>query len=110
RWARFVTRRPLVVLLAGLALLGTAALPAMHMKLGLPDGGSKPTDNTERRSYDLLTEGFGPGFHGPLTAVVDAPALGATEQKQLAEGVVEGLEKFPNVAAVSQPVQNDAGH
>src|SRR5262249_4795991 len=54
RWARFVTKRPLPVLLVGLALLATAAVPATHMKLGLPDGGSKPTDNTERRSYDLL--------------------------------------------------------
>jgi uncharacterized membrane protein YdfJ with MMPL/SSD domain len=109
RWATFVTKRPLPVLLAGLALLCVVALPATHMKLGLPDGGSKPTDNTERRSYDLLSEGFGPGFNGTLTAVVDAPGLSVSEQKQLAEGVVEGLEEFPNVAAVSQPVQNDAG-
>jgi membrane protein YdfJ len=109
RWARFVTKRPLPVLLAGLALLATAALPATHMKLGLPDGGSKPADNTERRSYDLLTEGFGPGFNGTLTVVVDAPGLSGDEQKRLAKGVVDGLEKFPNVAAVSEPVQNKAG-
>ena len=109
RWAQFVTKRPLPVLLAGLALLGTAALPATHMKLGLPDGGSKPADNTERRSYDLLTEGFGPGFNGTLTVVVDAPGLSGDQQKDLARGVVDGLEEFPNVAAVSQPVQNKAG-
>ena len=98
-----------MVLLAGLAMLGTAAVPATHMKLGLPDGGSKPTDNTERRSYDLLPEGFGPGFNGTLTVVVDAPGLSAGEQKRLAAGVVDGLGAFPNVAAVSQPVQNTAG-
>jgi uncharacterized membrane protein YdfJ with MMPL/SSD domain len=109
RWARFVTRRPLPVLLAGLALLCTVALPAMHMKLGLPDGGSKPTDNTERRSYDLLTEAFGPGFNGTLTVVVDAPGLSRADQKDLAKGVSAGLEKFPNVAAVSPPAQNKAG-
>jgi len=109
RWARFVTKRPLPVLLAGLALLGTAAVPATHMKLGLPDGGSKPTDNTERRSYDLLTEGFGPGFNGTLTIAVDAPGLNRADQKDLAKNLVAGLEKFPNVAAVSQPAQNEAG-
>jgi putative drug exporter of the RND superfamily len=109
RWARFVTKRPLPVLLAGLALLCTAALPATHMKLGLPDGGSKPTDNTERRSYDLLTEGFGPGFNGTLTIAVDAPGLSRAEQKGLAKDLVAGLEKFPNVAAVSPPAQNEAG-
>jgi RND superfamily putative drug exporter len=109
RWARFVTKRPLPVLVAGLALLGTAALPATHMKLGLPDGGSKPIDNTERRSYDLLTEGFGPGFNGTLTIAVDAPGLSRAEQKGLAKDLVAGLEKFPNVAAVSPPAQNEAG-
>jgi uncharacterized membrane protein YdfJ with MMPL/SSD domain len=109
RWARFVTARPLPVLLVGLVVLGAAAVPATHMKLGLPDGGSKPTSTTERRSYDLLTEGFGPGFNGPLTVVVDAPELPRDQQKQLAGGVAKELEGYPGVAAVSQPVQNEKG-
>ena len=109
RYARFVTRRPLPVLIAGLVVLGVFALPALDMKLGLPDGGSKPTDNTERRAYDLLTEGFGPGFNGVLTAVVDAPDLPPELQKRLAGGVAEAISDFPNVAAVSPPAQNDAG-
>jgi uncharacterized membrane protein YdfJ with MMPL/SSD domain len=109
RYARFVTRRPLAVVLAGLVLLIAIAMPAMHMKLGLPDDGSKPTSSTERRAYDLLTDGFGPGFNGPLTVVVDAPNLDAKEQKDLANKVVEGLEKFPGVAAVSPATQNEAG-
>jgi uncharacterized membrane protein YdfJ with MMPL/SSD domain len=109
RYARFVTARPLPVVLAGLAVLLLVAMPATHMKLGLPDDGSKPTSTTERRSYDLLTEGFGPGFNGPLTVVVDAPNLSASEQKDLANKVVDGLEKFPGVAAVSPATQNEAG-
>ncbi len=109
RWARFVTGRPVAVVVAGLALLIAIALPAAHMRLGLPDGGSKSTSTTERRAYDLLTKSFGPGFNGPLTIVVDAPELTAKEQKQLASGVAEGLETFPGVAAVSQPMQNATG-
>ena len=109
RYARFVTRRPLAITLACVAGLGLVALPAMHMKLGLPDGGSKPTDNTERRAYDLLTEGFGPGFNGVLTVVVDAPELPRNQQKQLATGVTEELKTYPNVAAVSPPTQNERG-
>jgi membrane protein YdfJ len=109
RWARFVTNRPLPVLLAGLALLVAIALPAMHMKLGLPDGGSQPTSKTERRSYDLLTQGFGPGFNGPLTVVVDAPELDPQEQKQLASGVTEELKGMDGVAAVSPPITNEQG-
>jgi membrane protein YdfJ len=79
------------------------------MKLGLPDGGSKPTDNTERKAYDLLSEGFGPGFNGVLTAVVDAPDLPRDQQKQLAGDVASEIKKFPNVAAVSPPAQNERG-
>jgi uncharacterized membrane protein YdfJ with MMPL/SSD domain len=109
RWARFITSRPLPVLLVGLTLLIGVAIPATHMKLGLPDDGSKSTSTTERRSYDLLTQGFGPGFNGPLTVVVDAPHLSSADQKDLANKVVEGLEKFPGVAAVSPATQNEAG-
>jgi uncharacterized membrane protein YdfJ with MMPL/SSD domain len=109
RWARFVTKRPLPVLVVGLALLGTLAIPATHMKLGLPDDGSRPSDSTAKQAYDLLTEGFGPGFNGPLTVVVDAPKVPADQQKQLASAVADGLEKFPNVAAVSPAIQNEKG-
>jgi RND superfamily putative drug exporter len=109
RWARFVTRRPLAVMLASVAVLGAIAIPALHMKLGLPDAGNKPTSSTERRAYDLLTEGFGPGFNGPLNVVVDAPGLTESEQKQIADAVVDELDGVPGVAAVAPAVQNEAG-
>jgi RND superfamily putative drug exporter len=72
RWASFVVRRPLAVLLLGVIGLGAAAIPAASLELGLPDDGSQPTSTTQRRAYDLLSEGFGPGFNGPLMVVVDA--------------------------------------
>jgi RND superfamily putative drug exporter len=109
RYARFVTRRPLAVVIACLALLLAVAVPATHMKLGLPDGGSEPTDTTERKAYDLLTEGFGPGFNGVLTVVVDAPEATKEQQKQIATEVTDALEGTPNVAAVSPPQQNEKG-
>jgi uncharacterized membrane protein YdfJ with MMPL/SSD domain len=109
RWARFVTARPLPVLLVGIALLVVVALPALHLKLGLPDGGSRPTSTTERRSYDLLSKGFGPGANGPLTIVVDAPGLNSDQQKSLAAGISAGLDRFRDVASVSKPIQNDSG-
>jgi uncharacterized membrane protein YdfJ with MMPL/SSD domain len=109
RWATFVTRRAVAVLTVGLIALSAIAVSAMHMKLGLPDGGTKSTETTERRAYDLLTEGFGPGFNGPLTAVVDAKNLSAQRQKQVATKLVDGLQTFPDVASVSRPAQNEAG-
>jgi membrane protein YdfJ len=109
RYAKFITRRPKLVVVTTLLLLGAIAIPAMHMKLGLPDDGSSPTSTTERRAYDLLTEGFGPGFNGPLTAVVHAPDATREQQKQIATTVAEEIKTFPGVAAVSEPAQNEAG-
>jgi uncharacterized membrane protein YdfJ with MMPL/SSD domain len=109
RWARFVTRRPLPILALGVAALLAIAIPATHMRLGLPDAGSQQTSSTERRAYDLLTEGFGPGFNGVLTVVVDAPGLSKDLQAEVARQTTKGLSALPDVAAVAEPVQNDAG-
>ncbi len=70
RWARFVVRRPVAILLGGTALLGVVAVPAAALELGLPGDDSLPASTTQRRAYDLITEGFGPGHNGPLTVVV----------------------------------------
>jgi uncharacterized membrane protein YdfJ with MMPL/SSD domain len=109
RWARLVTKRPLPVLAVGFVALILIALPATHMRLGLPDAGSQPSSSTERRAYDLLTEGFGPGFNGVLTVVVDAPGLTKDQQAEVARKTTEGLSGLPDVAAVADPVQNDTG-
>src|SRR5215203_7491054 len=71
RWGRFVTAHPRgvfgVALLLVLALASTSAL----VRLGASDQGTQPTKQTARRAYDLLAEGFGPGFNGPIPIVVD---------------------------------------
>ncbi|WP_335971124.1 MMPL family transporter [Streptomyces sp. CA2R106] len=77
RWARFVVRHRVVVAVIGVVLLGVLAIPAASIRLGLPSGASQPTDNTQRKAYDLTTEGFGAGFNGALLVVVEdvsAPA------------------------------------
>jgi uncharacterized membrane protein YdfJ with MMPL/SSD domain len=109
RWARFVTKRPLPVLAVGFAALVGIAVPVTHLSLGLPDAGSEPKSSTERRAYDLLTKGFGPGFNGVLTVVVDAPGLTREQQKRVAERTTQGLSGLPNVAAVARPTQNKTG-
>ena len=106
RWATFVTKRPGLILLGGIAGLIAIAGPATHIELGLPDAGSDPATSTERKAYDLLSEGFGPGFNGPLTIVVDAPGLSSAQQAEVAEQTAAGLQSFPGVASVAPPVQN----
>jgi RND superfamily putative drug exporter len=108
RWARLVTRRPVVTIVAVTALLGAIAIPAIKMHTGLPADNSKPKNSTEYRSYQLLAKGFGPGFAGPLLIVGDAS--GNPHPKQAITSAVSALGRFPDVAAVSPPVFNRAGN
>lgn len=104
RWAKFVTGRPLTVLIVGIAALIFLAVPAIKLQLGLPDAGSSPPNTTERKAYDLLTEGFGPGFNGPLTIVVKAPSN--AQASELAATAAIALTKIPDVMTVTPPQQN----
>ncbi|MDT0427775.1 MMPL family transporter [Streptomyces salyersiae] len=107
RWARLVVRRPLLVLLAGVAALGVIALPAAQLHLGTAGDGSKPTSTTERRAYDALADGFGPGFNGPLTIVVDAKA--AQDPKGAVEASAREIGAVDGVVSVSEARFNTAG-
>ncbi|MEU1037346.1 MMPL family transporter [Streptomyces sp. NPDC005551] len=107
RWARFVVRRPLTVLLLGVVGLGAAAVPAASLELGLPDDGSQPTSTTQRRAYDLLSEGFGPGFNGPLMVVVDARS--SDDPKGAVSTVSGTVKKLDDVVSVTPATFNKAG-
>ncbi|MFJ3773553.1 MMPL family transporter [Streptomyces sp. NPDC090075] len=107
RWASFVVRRPAAVLLLGVVGLGAVALPASQLELGLPDDGSQPTSTTQRRAYDLLSDGFGPGFNGPLMIVVDAKD--SADPKAAATTVTDGIKDLKDVASVSPAMFNEAG-
>jgi len=109
RWARFVLRRPVpVLMIAGLGL-GAVALPALSLELGLPGDESKSVETTERRAYDLLSEGFGPGFNGPLTVVVDTSASsGSADPRATTDLVVKTVRGVAGVASVGDPVLSRA--
>ncbi|MFD7877368.1 MMPL family transporter [Streptomyces sp. NPDC059766] len=107
RWASFVVRRPMAVLLLGVLGLGAAAVPATSLELGLGDDGSQPVSTTQRRAYDLLSEGFGPGFNGPLMVVVDAEA--SDSPKAAVSRVSEEIKGLKDVVTVTPATYNKAG-
>ncbi|MFC9929750.1 MMPL family transporter [Streptomyces sp. NPDC127190] len=107
RWAGFVVRRPVAVLLLGVLGLGAAALPAASLQLGLPDDGSQPVSTTQRRAYDLLSEGFGPGFNGPLMVVVDAK--GSSDPKAAFTEAGDAIKGLKDVVTVTPAAPNKAG-
>jgi putative drug exporter of the RND superfamily len=105
RWGRQVAAHPWRYLVGGVLVLGLLAAPVFSMRLGMTDNGSSPTSMTTRRAYDLLADGFGPGFNGPL--VLSAELAGATAD-DLAP-LVDALESDPGVQMVSPILPNDEG-
>jgi putative drug exporter of the RND superfamily len=103
RWGRFVTGHAravfVVVLLVLLVAAGTSAL----VRLGASDQGTQPNEQTARRAYDLLAEGFGAGFNGPIPIVVDVNGDEGAPQR-----VFEGVQGLEGVASVGEPQFNDA--
>jgi RND superfamily putative drug exporter len=102
RWGRFVTAHARVVfpvvLLALLALASTSTL----VRLGAADQGTQPKEQTSRRAYDLLAEGFGPGFNGPIPIVVDVNG-----DTQAPQRIYERVQGLAGVASVGEPQLND---
>ena len=73
RWSRVVQRRPWPAFLIALVVLLVLALPVFGLRLGFGDAGNRPTSDTTRQAYDILSKGFGPGFNGPLLIVTETP-------------------------------------
>ncbi|MEU4288098.1 MMPL family transporter [Kribbella sp. NPDC026596] len=108
RWAGFVTRRPVAVLLVTVIGLGALAVPAADLELGLPDDSTAAPDSTQRKAYELLSDGFGAGFNGPLMVVVDAGA--SPDPKAAAAATATAVRGLPDVTMVTPPTFNPAGN
>jgi RND superfamily putative drug exporter len=102
RWGRFVTANAKVVFPVVLLLILALAATSTIVRLGAADQGTQPKKQTARRAYDLLAEGFGPGFNGPVPIVVDVN--GDKEAPQRIYDDVQGVE---DVASVRKPQFND---
>ncbi len=99
RWSRFVQRRPrTIALLATLAMLVLAA-PATAMRLGSSDASEHPPSFTTYRAYELLANGFGPGFNGPLQVVAELHRDSGGALQRLAAAIGQARD----VASVTRP-------
>jgi RND superfamily putative drug exporter len=106
RWAHWVAFHPWRSAIAATIVLLTLALPVLDMRLGQADAGTDPTSTTHRRAYDLLADGFGVGFNGPLLLTVD---LGVSGDQAVLDSIITAVGNDPGVQAVSPPEVNAAG-
>jgi RND superfamily putative drug exporter len=109
RWSAFVHRWPKAIAIGSLVLMLILAAPAIALRLGSSDASNDPSGQTTHKAYDLLAEGFGQGFNGPLTVVAKLPAGGASGSADLQRlhGV---LAATPGVAAVAPARVSPAGN
>ena len=105
RWSHLIQARPWTFLLVGTGVLLLLAAPVLGLRLGFSDEGNFSEDTTTRQAYDLIAEGFGPGFNGPflLATEVDGPDDVPTVQ-QLAAAIAAD----PGVQSISEPFPNNA--
>lgn len=106
RWVKIVTRQPLLTALGVTAVLAVIAIPASGLRLTLPDAGYDPPGSEARVAYDLLDEGFGPGFNGPLLVTADISRTLQIEQALTA--LQDAFQGVPGITAVSQAFPNEA--
>src|SRR5690606_19402992 len=71
RWSHSIQRRPWTFLLVGTGVLLLLAAPILGLRLGFSDEGNYPEETTTRQAYDLVAEGFGPGFNGPFVLAIE---------------------------------------
>jgi putative drug exporter of the RND superfamily len=102
RWGRFVTTHARAVFVATLLVILAVAATSALVRLGASDQGTQPTEQTSRRAYDLLAEGFGAGFNGPIPIVVDLNGDAQAPQR-----IYEGVRNLEGVASAGEPQLND---
>lgn len=107
RWAAFVLRYPVPLLLLGATGLGVIAIPALSIRLGEPGSSILPTSDTERRAYDDIASAFGRGYNGQLTIVVTTS--GTANAKTAVAEVASKIAATPGVVSVSAPQFDAAG-
>ncbi|MBN0038929.1 MMPL family transporter [Cellulosimicrobium cellulans] len=96
------TRRAVITLTAGLGAMLVMAIPALDMRLGLPDGGSEPVDSDAYRAYELVQEQFGAGATSPLLVVADLGApVDETDLVGTQVRVGQAIAEFDDVSGVA---------
>lgn len=119
KWGEALTKHPVIALVISGVLIGVLALPVRDLELGLPTDEYAATETTQKKAYDILAKGFGPGFNGPLLVVAEGlpavsdedraavrePAMKQYEQK-VAEATAQQQAAFQQqLAAVTSPEQ-----
>ncbi len=104
RWSRLIQSRPKSAAAVGAGVLLLLGVPVLSMRLGFSDEGNFAPETTTRRAYDLLADGFGPGFNGPLLVTIEVES--PTDADAVAP-LAQAIGSDPGVVVVSPPISDN---
>ncbi len=107
RWSRLIQARPWLFAIGGTVLLLAMAYPVLDLRLGFSDEGNFPEETTTRQAYELLAEGFGPGFNGPFMAAVEIDDPTNPQGMAQLAALAQAIEADPGVQTVAGPIPNN---
>ena len=106
-WVRATTRHPVLTVVAVVAVLGLAAVPALSLRLAIPDNSTAPTSSVQRQTYDKITAAFGVGYNAPLSVTADV--ITSSDPKGTVADLANAIKQLSGVVAVTQSTPNEGG-
>jgi RND superfamily putative drug exporter len=104
RWSRVIQHRPWRSAIGSAAVLLVLAVPVLSIRMAFSDESNFAEDTTTRQAYDLLVDGFGKGFNGPLFLVAELPS--GVDPAALT-AITDAISDDPGIALVSPAIEND---
>lgn len=109
KWGKQITSHPIIALVISLVIITALALPVRELKLGLPTDQYAATQTTQKKAYDILTEGFGAGFNGPLTIIVEGlPAVTEADKTTVRDALLAQYAQQATATQQLTPAQQAA--
>jgi RND superfamily putative drug exporter len=106
QWSRTVQARPWPLAILSLAVMIVVLVPVFGLRLDSSDAGNDPSNTSTRHAFDLLAQGFGGGFNGPLLIVTELP----NHSQAALPTLRTAIGTTPNVVAVTQPRVSPSGN
>jgi RND superfamily putative drug exporter len=104
RWSHLIQARPWTFFLVGVGSLLLLSAPVLGLRLGFSDEGNYSPSTDTRQAYDLVADGFGPGFNGPI---IFAAEIGGPDDGAIIQQVADAIAADPGVAQIAGPAPND---
>lgn len=100
-WAKGISKHPVIITILSILVLAGLAFPVSKMQLGLPNDGTQPSNMSQRRAYDLMSEGFGAGINGPILVLANFPSTPSSEQVSQLSHQLKGVSDVKSIISTT---------